>query len=105
MNKSWWLLLIILCLAGVGFVIFGVQQGQNEEALPLPAKPGRIVSLAPNLTEILFALGLGDKIVAVSTNSDHPHEAGEKKKGRDILAAEYRSGDSSQAGPGNYARI
>jgi len=79
MNKRW-LLLVILCLAGAGFVIFGVQQGQNREAVPLPAKPGRIVSLAPNLTEILFALGLDEKIAAVSNDSDYPPEAAKKKK-------------------------
>ena len=79
MNKRW-LLLVILCLAGAGFVIFGVQQGQNREAVPLPAKPSRIVSLAPNLTEILFALGLDEKIAAVSNDSDYPPEADKKKK-------------------------
>ena len=79
MNKRW-LLLVISCLAGAGFVIFGVQQGQNREAVPLPAKPSRIVSLAPNLTEILFALGLDEKIAAVSNDSDYPPEADKKKK-------------------------
>jgi len=79
MNK-WWLLLAILCLAGAGFVIFGVQQGQNQEALSLSAKPSRIVSLAPNVTEILFALGLHEQIVAVSNDSDYPPEAANRKK-------------------------
>ncbi len=72
--------MIILCLAGAGFVIFGVPQVQNRSAPPLPNKPGRIVSLAPNLTEILFALGLDEKIVAVSNDSDYPPEAANKKK-------------------------
>ena len=43
-------------------------------------KPARIVSLAPNLTEILFALGLDEKIVAVSSNSDYPPQAANKSK-------------------------
>ncbi len=43
-------------------------------------KPLRIVSLAPNLTEILFALGLGERIVAVSSDSDYPPEAANKNK-------------------------
>ena len=80
MNKSLWLLVVILCLAGAGFVIFGVPQVQNRGARPLPSKPSRIVSLAPNLTEILFALGLDEKIVAVSSDSDYPPEAANKKK-------------------------
>jgi iron complex transport system substrate-binding protein len=34
--------------------------------------------MAPNLTEILFALGLGDKIVGVTAGSDYPPEAASK---------------------------
>jgi iron complex transport system substrate-binding protein len=34
--------------------------------------PQRIVSLAPSTTEILFALGLGGKVVAVDNFSDYP---------------------------------
>jgi len=44
------------------------------------SSPKRIISLAPNITEILFELGLGEKIVAVSSDSDYPAEAAEKKK-------------------------
>jgi iron complex transport system substrate-binding protein len=40
----------------------------------------RIVSLSPNLTEIIFSLGLGDKVVGVSSDSDWPAEAKTKKK-------------------------
>jgi iron complex transport system substrate-binding protein len=35
-------------------------------------RPERIVSLAPSSTEILFALGLGDKVVGVDDYSDYP---------------------------------
>jgi iron complex transport system substrate-binding protein len=40
----------------------------------------RIVSLAPSMTETLYALGLGDKIVGVTVFCDHPPEAREKPK-------------------------
>lgn len=39
----------------------------------------KIVSLAPHNTEILFALGLGDKIVGVTSNCDYPEEATKKE--------------------------
>ena len=39
------------------------------------AREPRIVSLAPNTTEILFALGLADCVVAVDRYSDYPEEA------------------------------
>lgn len=35
----------------------------------------RIISLAPNLTEILFAIGAGKNIVGVSVDSDYPEAA------------------------------
>jgi iron complex transport system substrate-binding protein len=44
------------------------------------APPQRIVSLAPNMTEILFDLGLGKQIVAVTTYCDYPREALSKPK-------------------------
>ncbi len=37
--------------------------------------PQRIISLSPAHTEILFALGLGDRVVGVSEYSDYPPEA------------------------------
>ncbi len=42
--------------------------------------PRRIVSLAPSNTEILFALGLGDRIVGVTDYDDYPPEALKKPK-------------------------
>lgn len=35
----------------------------------------RIVSLLPSATELLFAIGAGDKVVAVTHECDYPHEA------------------------------
>lgn len=45
-------------------------------ALPLAggAPPRRIVSTAPSITETLFALGLGDRVVGVSTYCHYPPE-------------------------------
>lgn len=42
--------------------------------------PQRIISLAPSNTEILFALGLGDEVVAVTMYCDYPAEALDKEK-------------------------
>jgi len=46
----------------------------------LPEKIDRIISLAPGNTEILFALGLGDKVVGVTDYCDYPEEAKNKTK-------------------------
>jgi iron complex transport system substrate-binding protein len=46
-----------------------------------PAEPPeRIISLAPNLTEILFEIGLGDRIAGVTQFCDYPPEALKKPK-------------------------
>ena len=42
--------------------------------------PKRIISLAPNMTEILFAMGLGDRIVGITNFCDYPEEAKKKHK-------------------------
>ncbi len=41
----------------------------------LAATPRRLISLAPNVTEILFSLGLGREVVGVSSYSDYPASA------------------------------
>jgi len=43
--------------------------------ISLGAPPKRIVSLAPSNTEILFALGAGDRVVADTESCDYPAEA------------------------------
>jgi len=42
--------------------------------------PERLVSFGPNITEILFALGLEEKVVGVSSYSDYPAAAESKPK-------------------------
>ena len=39
------------------------------------AQPARIVSLAPSITETLFALGLGDRVAGVTRYCDYPLDA------------------------------
>ncbi|MBC7320204.1 cobalamin-binding protein [bacterium] len=46
----------------------------------VPKEPKRIISTAPAVTEILFALGLDEKIVGVTTLCNYPEEAKAKEK-------------------------
>lgn len=50
-----------------------VDDGKRVVRLPQPAK--RIVSLAPHVTELVFAAGAGKQLVGVSEYSDFPEEA------------------------------
>jgi iron complex transport system substrate-binding protein len=43
-------------------------------------EPRRLISTAPDVTEILFALGLGDRVVGVTTWCNYPEEAKTKEK-------------------------
>ena len=46
----------------------------SSRSLLAEQQPRRIVSTAPSITEALFALGLGDKVVGVSQCCDYPPE-------------------------------
>jgi len=48
--------------------------------LAMAETPKRIVSLAPNVTEILYDLGLGNSVIAVSTYCNYPPEVTGKPK-------------------------
>ncbi len=72
-------LLLALCA-----VSFGEQQRILKDDLGFPftvgSPPQRIISLAPNITEILFSLGLGEKVSGVTRYCDYPPQAREKEK-------------------------
>ncbi|MFM4938973.1 cobalamin-binding protein [Aeromonas enteropelogenes] len=54
--------------------------------LAMAATPERVVSVVPHLTELLYDIGAGDKLVAVDDASDYPPEVTDKPK-----VANYRS--------------
>ena len=62
------------------FAIFSGCSKKSEPVNPVQAEntPMRIISMAPNLTEILFALGLDEEIIGVTKFSTYPPKAKEK---------------------------
>jgi iron complex transport system substrate-binding protein len=53
---------------------------QVGRTVSLPDDPQRVVSLAPSITEIIFALGQKDRLKGVTTYSDFPDEAAKLPK-------------------------
>ena len=70
---SYWSQFIAVRLLGVSLILL-VAHVSFAQAASAPY-PKRIVSLAPSVTETLFALGFGNRIVGVTTYCDYPAEA------------------------------
>lgn len=69
-------LLFFLAFSALGLEV--VDDAGRVVRLPAPAH--RVVSLTPANTEIVFALGAGEKLVGVTTYCDYPEEAKDKEK-------------------------
>ena len=68
--------LTLACLAAAASAFAGVSALDSDGRRIELARPAqRIVSLAPHVTEQLFAAGAGARLVAVSEYSDYPEEA------------------------------
>ncbi|MDP2167580.1 MAG: helical backbone metal receptor [Thermodesulfovibrionales bacterium] len=64
----------VIRIAALFLCLFIPAFGHAEDA------PKRIVSLAPAVTEILYSLGVQDRVAGVTTFCDYPPEAKEKPK-------------------------
>jgi len=65
--------LLLLFCAGARAQLKAIDDAGNSVVLPQPAQ--RIVSLAPHITEQLFAIGAGERIVATTEYADYPTAA------------------------------
>jgi len=75
------------------FVLCFWAQGHLVESAPTVVSgdvvPERIVTMAPSVTETVFALGLGDRVVGVSDYCTYPPEALDKAKIGGFLNPNY----------------
>lgn len=82
---------IILCLAVLA-VLAALQWLRRRETPDSRRTSGpRIVSLAPNLTEIIFELGAGDQVVGVTSYCVYPPEARLRPKVGDFINPNFEA--------------
>ncbi len=76
-SKWLWFAVFAAVWTAAGYVLFA--GGSTGRDTALVRAPERIVAAAPALTEILYALGLGERVVGVTTYSNYPPEAKDKR--------------------------
>ena len=62
-----------------------------DRKVTIPVKVTRVVSLAPNLTESIFAVGAGERLVGVTTFCNYPEQAKEIAKIGDTMTPNMES--------------
>ena len=82
-------LLIILTWLSVTVAAEIVVGDDNGQQVKLVGPAKRIVSLAPNITEVLFHIGAGEKIVGADEYSNYPEEAKDILRVNNHAAANY----------------
>lgn len=79
--RKWWLLLTTMLLwTLLGYALLRSEASGPQIGPSRPTTPQRLISMAPNLTEILYALGLDDNVAGVTNYSDYPPAAAQKPK-------------------------
>jgi iron complex transport system substrate-binding protein len=80
-------ILLVCCSLSVMAEVRLVDDNGDEVRLAVPAQ--RIISLAPNITEVLFHIGAGDQIVGADEYSNYPEAAKQILRVNNHAAANY----------------
>ena len=84
-----WLSLIIFLGTSISYSTTQKFKDEVGREVTFPFPPKRIVSLAPNITEILFSLGLDEEIVGVSIHCNFPEKAKTKVRVGSYISLDF----------------
>ena len=94
--KTFCLITLLLAAPALADVAAGDDSGRTPR-LTHPAR--RIVSLSPHITENLFAIGAGDRVVGTVEFSNYPEEAKQIRADRQLRENRPRGGGGAAARP------
>ena len=81
---------VLLILAVIFYVLFSLNRPQYVDKAPAK-EYHRIISMAPNITEVIFALGLQNKLVGVTNFCTYPPQAKQIAKVGGYLNPNYEA--------------
>jgi iron complex transport system substrate-binding protein len=84
-----WLSLVIFLGTSISYSTTQKFKDEVGREVTFPFPPKRIVSLAPNITEILFSLGLDEEIVGVSIHCNFPEKAKTKVRVGSYISLDF----------------
>ena len=70
----------ITCFVLLALICVGCQRQRSQEQSPAAQTPQRIVSISPNVTEILYGVGAWSQVIAVSQYCSYPEDVKNKPR-------------------------
>ena len=91
LHRAYWNIFLAALVSVASFAEAITLTDDAKQSITLPKPAQRIITLAPSLTELAFAAGAGDRIVAVSAYSDYPASAKKLPQVSDASGVSFES--------------
>jgi len=86
-GRTWLAVATLALLSSIAGAYPITLKDSRGKSITIKTRPARIVSIAPSNTEILYALGLADRIAGVTTYCYYPTDAKKKPKVGDMTTS------------------
>lgn len=94
-TMAWILVLLVACMGATACAqtleVAPPTVDRAGNPIEVPAQVERLIVLAPSITQVVLDIGLGDKLVAVDTNSVYSADVPEDLPALDMLAPDMES--------------